>query len=70
MSVNGVKLMIRKFVAIGSLDVEPGIGRPATTTATVEEDAIATAEATARSSNAIVSGRSTAQALDIPWATV
>ena len=66
MSVNGVKLMIRKFDATGSLDVAPEKGRPATATATVEEVAIAAAEATTRSSNATVCGRSIARALDTP----
>ena len=68
MNVNGVKVMIRKFEATGFLDVAPGTGRPAA--ATVEEVAIATAEATTCSSNTIVSGRSIVRALDIPCPTV
>ena len=70
MSVNGVKLMICKFEATGSLNVAPGRGRSATATATVEAVAIATAEATARSSNDTVNGRSIIRVLDILWATV
>ena len=51
MCVNAVKLMIRKFEATGSLDIVPGSERRATALTIVEEVAIATAEATARSSN-------------------
>lgn len=70
MSVNAVKDMILKFEETGSLDVAPGRGRRAIAPAIVEEIAIATAEASVRSSNASVSGRSIARALDIPWTTV
>ena len=62
--------MIRKSEAIGFLDVASGREWRATAPAIVEEVTIATVEGTTRTSNATVSGRSIAQALDILWATV
>ena len=67
MCANSVKQMIRKFEATGSLDIAWGRGQCATAPTIVEEVAIATAKATARSSNATVSGQSRERALDIPW---
>ena len=69
MFINAVKLIIRKFEATDSLDVVPGRRRRTIAPVIVEEVEIATAEATARSSNATVSNHAIARAQDIPWVT-
>lgn len=57
-SVNVVKGMIRQFRETGSLDLTPRRGRCATEPAIVEKFVNATGEASARSSNATLTGLS------------